>query len=988
MKRLAPSPLLLSLIAILVGLSFPHSTLAQNATLQVTVTAPLEFDLLANGAHPIVSCTQELYPNTTYTQELSFVSSGTYVANVSVLENLSYCCMVTSILDGLDTNYRATLFATSGQVTKGTLALTAFDSDVTLQFVTSNAGSYVPFSIPSGNPQATAFCIDADYNYAYEVLLNPGDTSAVIRLYGGMNYYCQVIQVDGYGSGMLLFDVDQNSHLTGQSIILPFDASAKIHLVDQEGKAIVSSIPTQLYCGSNEVPFNFPPVEIKSGENSGIINLVGGHSYTCSISGILGYAAIYNASFFLAAEEANKDVNLPLAPLNEHLIVSLIQSDNSPYIVGAQEYVYANCRGPYFLSFSQQILAGENSTDIKVLNGEYSCSASMVGHAVRNATVSVAQNATATVSLSIIERNANIFLHLQNQNGQAVTDLTNIKMSIWPDDPDVVDWSWGSLINGEATAQIAPNIPYFALVYDGTSGSGSAVQSPSQKHYLFPGKAKNIQATPGETKDLPITIYETDAAITVTVLNAEGTGMAGIYVQAVETLESAGTDYRLISTATTDSSGLATIPVVSGKTFEVSLLTTDTRAGIVPPPSRQLLSPQETKAVVLRYESVDFRLKITAQAQSLDHGLYYCYAYDNNGHMVVSDAGTPLGQMLSLSLLSSSSWHIGCSGANESYYFSTDEFIYTPPSGQSTDSITINATVNSILTSSVNSYSGSPAFHIDGESFSSSYSILPSSANSVSPKEGLTVNLSAGALDTVQTQAIVTIANATGLAANESAEPLRSSGLAISAQDTSQTSLHIATGKTIEIVLLVNKDELNGIEPSSVQGARYDSSLGTYSIVNTAIERNEADGSVRYTLTALQMGTYVLLKPRIASSPTPSPTPQISPTPTTPPSQTPLAAPGTPRKISLKAKHGKVQISWKAPLSGGNVESYKLIILRGKRTIINTTLPSTTLSYLWKKKVIAGPYTLRLSAANKTGSSKMAKKTFKLKGSTSKLRLG
>src|SRR5262249_42905935 len=153
--------------------------------------------------------------------------------------------------------------------------------------------------------------------------------------------------------------------------------------------------------------------------------------------------------------------------------------------------------------------------------------------------------------------------------------------------------------------------------------------------------------------------------------------LTGVYAQAVETLQSAGTDYPLLSAAITGSDGVATIPLVSSRTFDISMLSSNSHAGLAPPPVEVTLSSQETQSITLQYDAIDFHLHITAQAQTLDHGIYYCYAYDDAGHLSVNDVGTPLGQMMTLSLLSSSTWHIGCNGANETVYFSTDEFLYT-----------------------------------------------------------------------------------------------------------------------------------------------------------------------------------------------------------------------------------------------------------------------------------------------------------------------
>lgn len=954
----------------------PRPLEAQNATLQITITAPAEVDLLAQGATPGINCSQQSAPYNTFTQPIYLVQSGTYRAELSVSPGLFYLCAFGSQVDGLNTGATVTLQALSGQTTPGALTLTFYDAEVTLFLVTRSGGSYIPFPVPEDSPDAVAFCFDTSYEQFFFKALQAGDLSATIKLIGGTDYYCQVTEINGYGTGTQFFNVGLNDHLSGQTVLVPFDASAIIHLVDQDGQAVVATSNTYLYCNSNELPFSFPAVTLQSGASSASIALSGGHAYSCNITGIPEFAAIYDTKFFLAVGESGQNADLPLAPLNEQLSLELSQPDGDPYIVSAQEYVYASCQGPHSLFFSQQIASAESSVDFAVLPGAYTCWATVPGRAVQAQELNVSEGVASQVTIPILAKNATIHAQLQNQAGQALTTLDQAKFSVWPKTSAVIDWSWGTFSNGTATIPIAADLVYRVLTINAESGCGQPVRGSDGEDYLFLCQFAEIQAAPGETKELPLTVYKSDATVNATVLGVGGAGKGGVRVQAVETVASAGSNAPLISSALTNAEGIATIPIVSTKTFAIMMLTSDAQAGMAPPGVELTLLPQAVEAVTLRYEAIDFHLHVTAAIAAVDHGYYYCYAYDSAGHLSRSETGTPLGQRLTLPLLSAATWHVGCNGANESVYFSTDEIIYTPPTGQLFDEIVVSTDSAAYL------YSKAPAsalqFHIDGVPFSSSFTVLTNSSTALQATSSIGTTFPAGTFDTEQSQLTITVSHAAGIAANAIQQPVMGTSVMVAAADGSGNEVSVANGKTFSLSIVVADTELPGIDPYTLRGARFDPSSGSFTPVTTTLER-AGDASWRYTLTASQTGNYLLLKPRAANE-APIPTPTATPTPnsTPTPAPTPIRPPKKPKHLSIRVENGRQKISWDAPTQGETVESYRLKILRGKKTVLDTEVPADSRSFIVGKKLAAGAYVVWLSATNSAGSGGVLKKSFEI----------
>jgi hypothetical protein len=848
-----------------------------------------------------------------------------------------------------------------------------YDSRITLSFVINVGGSYKPFAVPDGNPQAVASCYNTDsidMVYSYDTPLKAGDTSATVYVTGATPYNCELGNIAGYGSAPIALNVGLNQQLSADAVLVPFDASADVHLVDALGKDVQATGDTYLYCGSSELAFSFPLAMIHSGESDAIIALAGGHSYVCGILGMPGYVATESAKLFLSSGDSAKRADLPVSALTEHIVVALSKSD-ADYVVSGGEFVYASCQSSTGLFFGQQIMSGSNNVDILAVHGDYTCWASIFGYAVGNASVSVAQNQTAYVNLPVIDRTAGVHIYLQDQNNNAVTTIPDLQASVWPDSAGVVDSSWGALSNDSGTFSLAPNVAYRAVVYSSSGGCGVAVPDSGQQNYLFACSSYRFQAAAGQVAQQPITVYKSDATINVTVLDSAGAPKSGAWVQAVESQLNGGSQPLTISSAITNSQGAAAIPVVSSKVYVVSVSSSERGAGLAPSSVQLSLSPGETKAVTLNYEAVDFQLNITAQIAGIDHGTFYCYAYDDTGHLSASELGAAIGQTLMLPLNSASTWHLGCSGANESVYFSTDEITYLPPQGQPSDTITISQVTSSVISSlDLRPEAGSLSFHIDGQSFNSSVAVTSASSSSLRLSNGTLISMPAGAFDSAAT---VTAANATGLTANAEYAPVTGAAVNLSAHDGANSSVGISSGKSFTITFALTNVQLGGIDSAQIRGALFNTNSGKYTPLSVS-----AGSENTFTLTASQLGSYVLLVPRApAVSPTPAPTPSATPVP--------INLPDKPSSLKVAIKRGRLTINWRAPSGGGAVTSYGVSLARGKRTVINASV--TKLSYTYSRRPALGRYTLKLTAANESGQGKAAQKKFRIVGSAKQPRI-
>lgn len=822
------------------------------------------------------------------------------------------------------------------------------DADITFHLVTESSGSYVPLAVPGGSSSASILCMDIDEGWIFSASLAPGDTSATIQVAGGRDLYCASSGITGYTSAPMVVPVAIGDHLVKDYVHAPLNASAHVHIVDEALQPLPLPAPGYLYCYSPNSGIAFPGATIATGLSEATVPLTGGLQYKCNLYGVTGYQAPSEASFLITTGET-KDVSLVLAPLDEHIIVQLKQADGSDYVVSAGQTIYASCMGPSSLFVTGEITAGQSTVDLSVLYGSYNCWTEIPGYATGSQAVTVASGGSANAVLQIIPKTAHVHVALRDAAGTLITTLQNVRVSILPDTTSVQDYTNAPLVSGEATIDIAPDIYYSVRAYAETGGCGFAVQDSGGAKFLFECGSLKTKASAGETAELPVTIHRTDASVHATVLNAQSTPVAEKWVQAVEVQQPGQS--RLISSAETDAQGSAVIPVASGGTYDVSILSTSTGLGLAPPMQRVSPASGEEKNITLQFGTVDFILRTTAAAEGVDHGFFSCYGWDAAGHIVVSGYNAPLGETVSLALMSSSTWNVGCSGSNESVTYSSDESVFTPPSGQTSADLSFT-------------------MHQDGASFSSSFSILSSASNYLSIQDGPAVSFPASVLNG-SGQFTVSLMNASGLASGALLEPVPGSGIVVSVQDGSGTTIGLLEGKTFTVIITVTPDQLGGADPESIQGAFYDPATGMYVTVPTSLDSgagtstHASAASYRYTLTASQTGTYVLLKERAAASPTPTVTPTA----------TPQARPGKVRNIRARVKGKAVRISWNVPAGGGRVESYLVAVKKGRKTVAHSE--SASRAFLWKRPK-AGLFTVSVTAENATGKGRSAKKSFRI----------
>lgn len=140
-----------------------------------------------------------------------------------------------------------------------------------------------------------------------------------------------------------------------------------------------------------------------------------------------------------------------------------------------------------------------------------------------------------------------------------------------------------------------------------------------------------------------------------------------------------------------------------------------------------------------------------------------------------------------------------------------------------------------------------------------------------------------------------------------------------------------------------------------------------------AIFKAATDGSSISTLVSSAGAHAVAFAEVAVPTPTPTPMPEV---------------PGKPIGIKLSVKNNRIQITWKAPTTGGANTDYHLVVTRGKKKVIDKTLSSSVRSATLPKNSAVGNYVLKLSAGNVSGQGSVAQKKFSITGSASRPKLG
>ncbi|EKD79553.1 MAG: hypothetical protein ACD_41C00038G0005 [uncultured bacterium] len=478
-----------------------------------------------------------------------------------------------------------------------------------------------------------------------------------------------------------------------------------------------------------------------------------------------GYTSDYEYDVSLAST-GETAVALSVIAADSTVTFNFLDANGAAFTIPTDIYssVYCYDTDTYLVSFSETVTAGASSAEIEVVSGyTYQCNMWIDGYASSGATVTVADTTGATANITVLERNAQIQFQYLNSAGDVITDLNDFyayasSMKDANGVDNYADYAYEQGSAGEATLDVVDGYTYAVSGYFTNTTETGAIQIASTT-YMNAYQSVEVVADKDEIQVVQITLEESDATIKVTLRNSSGKAPNYGYVSAWQ--ESAETDgsWGTYVGESTNSSGVATLNVVSGGSYHIYAYTDDSyTAGSIPPPE-QIVTPVSGETVEVTMQSLesDFTLTVTTSirettASTSSAEYTYCYAYNPSlgAHTyteVQNDSGT-------LSLVTGTSWYVGCMAyEGDDFYWAFDQK-YTPDPEKSKGTLALEL-------------DSAGAYYPE-----TSYTFSATSANTITLPDGVsTLTVPANAIASSGNVTII-VKTGTGYSVNDSSFPV------------------------------------------------------------------------------------------------------------------------------------------------------------------------------------------------------------------------
>jgi hypothetical protein len=409
------------------------------------------------------------------------------------------------------------------------------------------------------------------------------------------------------------------------------------------------------------------------------------------------------------SENKQAFTTLYVEPTNATINVNLKKSDGSSYTVEGGGQVGIHCSNldkPSYI-FTEIVSTG-SSKGIPVIGGAtYYCSAWADGYAVSPASTTVQANSTASVDVTLYQKNTTLTVQVKDPNGNLITDDLNLIANAFVtpgsnstnlEDADEADFSAGT-----ASISLPSGFTYDVSISfeddDGDQNADSLLggQVAANGSSYVTDLASQQVTLDGQNQTLTFTLYPATATLAVTLLKSDGSPAKG-FVQAQAVVQDDDDKEFQIGTQTSDN-GTVNLGVVGGVIYNVtaSFDESGTQAASTDlPPARQQVAPQDgaTLSLSMKGQSSDSTLDV---ALSLPTGEFpdsaSCYAFDpDSGVQTLTDAITSGNAQLSL--ITGRTWRVGCLGYKGTSFYRSADLEYSPSGATGSLSVPLTAAGN------------------------------------------------------------------------------------------------------------------------------------------------------------------------------------------------------------------------------------------------------------------------------------------------------
>ena len=414
-------------------------------------------------------------------------------------------------------------------------------------------------------------------------------------------------------------------------------------------------------------------------------------------------------------EDGETSVAIEVLATNATITASLLLNGEA-YELGDGEYGSVYCYDPVTYSnyFWGSIDMGSSEGTVRVVAGTYTCEAWIDGYgAIIDSDVTVAENGTAEIDVTLISYTAPVNVSLVNADGDTLSDISYFSVFASSREDNEGNEYYGDYVyadgsNGAASMNLLDGYTYDIGIWIPEETSSDVATAKRTltgirtvaggTHYIQNYSMETVVGNEDTTQAVAFLLQEADVTATVTVLDADGNPDPYAWVSAEEFTsydEFTGDDGwgNYVGTSA-NGDGVATLYLTSEvDTYTVSAWPTSAYDGSTLPPEEEQVQPKSGENIELSMQAraTDWTLNmsVTASDATLDYS--YCYAYAPEVGIdtfvdIFDGSGT-------LGLVSGGvQWYIGCMGYAGDTFYRSDDQLYTTGSkknGSDTLSITL-----------------------------------------------------------------------------------------------------------------------------------------------------------------------------------------------------------------------------------------------------------------------------------------------------------
>lgn len=664
------------------------------------------------------------------------------------------------------------------------------------------------------------------------------------------------------------------------------------------------------------------------------------------------------------------NVDLIVAATNATAVVILKDAAGNAFSTPSDTYGSVNCfnqeNNKYF--FWANIEPGKSQVNVPLVAGTYRCDAWIQGYASNGAEITLAVDESKEAVITILERNAKAVVTLVDAKGNKVSDVSSFQIFAQENVENQAskdaehkffgggDFSFASGTNGQGTLDLISGKRYLVGINlntghksDGSHGDDGQnkpddkqSKATSEKQYIYSFEMHKVTADEAQQQKINIEVLEADSTLKVTVKDAAGNlTNNNAWVDAGDGAKREAGEWGLWSGASVDENGVATIPVVGGKTYQVHAFLYDTfhsKNGSLPPPTQQVtINKNETKKVSLQALKSDWSVNLNVrfeEGNDNDLGTPFCYAFAPElGVDTFTDLGDQAGGEIHLT--KGYTWWIGCmTHGNDKIYRSAD-IKYTPGNKTTKADDTLE-----IVLKELNDY------------FEADYQFPGNVEQELQFDDGATLNIPAGAIEDTASNVHLTMKTEFPKISNEENYPAKAYNF--EARD-SNGNIVETLNSNATLTVPYDKEELkkNDIGKKDLRGGSFDDDNNRWDRP-VATEHNSKEQKVVMTINHFSYYGIVGQQQRVVAA---------------------TAKPQQPRKLKVRTvTNTSALLDWKKPKQS-KVKRY-VVELRQQQADKTTWERWKSIKKTQKKApnlLTNTAYQFRVKACNKNGCSDMTR---------------